>query len=98
LNIITSDPSAWVNRTVVIEGTISPFLPPGFFWPPWNYEISSNGTTIGVSWHGTFYDGENVTVQGIVTGGRWSEMLTNGTVTLYGQVVYFIEAEGIDVL
>jgi uncharacterized protein YoxC len=98
LNIITNDPSAWVNRAVVIEGTISPFLPPGFFWPPWNYELSSNGTTIGVSWQGTSYNGRNVTVLGVVTGGRWSEMFANGTVALYGPLVYFIEAQGIDVL
>ena len=98
LNIIVSDPSAWVNRTVVVEGTIGSFLTPGFWWPPWNYELSSNGTTIGVSWQGTSYNGENVTVLGVVTGGQWSEALANGTVALYGPVVYFIKAERIDVL
>jgi len=98
LSIITSDPSAWLNRTVVVEGAISSFLPPGFWWPPWNYELNSSGTKIGVSWNGTFLNGENVTVLGVVTGGRWNEVLANGTFTQYGPVVYFIEAERINVL
>jgi cell division protein FtsL len=97
LNIVTSDPSAWVNRTVVVEGVISRFLPPGFWWPPWNYELNSSGTTIGVSWNGIFLNGENVTVLGVVTGGRCNEMLANGTFTSYGPV-YFIEAERINVV
>lgn len=98
LDIVTSDPSTWVNRTVVVEGIISPFLPPGWWWPPWNYELNSSGTTIGVSWQGSFYNGENVTVRGVVTEGRWNVLFANGTVTLYGPVVYFIEAESIEPL
>jgi hypothetical protein len=97
-DIIMSDPSAWVNRTVVVEGNISSFLPPGFWWPPWNYELGSNGTTIGVSWQGEFYNGKNVLVLGVVTGGRWNEVLANGTVITYGPIVYFIQAERIDLL
>jgi predicted PurR-regulated permease PerM len=33
-DIIMSDPSAWMNKTVLVEGNISSFLPPGFWWPP----------------------------------------------------------------
>jgi hypothetical protein len=100
LGIITGDPSAWVNRTAQVEGNISSFLPAGFWWPPYNYELSSNGTMIGVSWQGEYslYNGKNVMVLGIVTEGRWNEMLANGTVTTYGPVIYFIEAERVDIL
>jgi hypothetical protein len=94
-DMIMSDPSAWVGRTVVVEGSISPYLPPGWWWPPWNYELSSNGTTIGVSWQGgdyNIYNGINVTVLGVITAGQWNEMLANGTVIQYGPVDYFIQA------
>jgi flagellar basal body-associated protein FliL len=94
---ITANASAWVNKTVVVEGNISLNIYTGWWWAPWNYELSSNGTTIGVSWPGNLSNGKNVLVLGVVTGGQWTEMLANGTVTSYGSVVYFIEAERIDI-
>jgi len=98
LDIITSDPSAWVNKTVEVEGNISLYLVPGTFWPPWDYELSSNGTSIGVSFGASnFFNGKNVTVRGVVTEGRWYGIFENGTAP-FGAVVYFIEAESIELL
>jgi cell division protein FtsL len=44
---ITANLSAWVDRAVVVEGNISYI---GLSLLDWNYELSSNGATIGVSW------------------------------------------------
>jgi len=99
-DIIISDPSAWVNNTVLVGGIIQ-LVPKstGFSWPPWDYYLSSNGSYIGVSWQGTVYNEENVTVLGVVTGGHWTTFnLVNGTSVLSGPVVYFIEAESIGLL
>jgi len=91
-----------VNRTVVVEGNISPYLPPGWWDPPWNFELYSSATnaTLGVFWQGDYnpYNEKNVIVQGVVMEGQWRAMLANGTSILYGSVVYFIEAERIDIL
>ena len=109
-DIVMNDPAAWANRAVMVEGNISSFLPPGFWQSPYNYELSSNGTMIGVSWQGEYslYNGKNVTVLGIVMEGRWNETQIvpvggpaggwNATVIFYGPVVYFIEAERVDIL
>jgi uncharacterized coiled-coil protein SlyX len=87
-DIIMTDPSAWVNSTVSVEGTINPIAAPlAFSWPPWDYWLSSNGYGIGVSWQGSFYNGENVTVLGVVTRGNWNQA-----------IVYFINAESIELL
>jgi hypothetical protein len=43
INEITLDPSAWVNRTVVVEGKLNG--PLAYFTSiPWYYELSANGT------------------------------------------------------
>lgn len=99
VSTLTSDPSAWVNRTVVVEGNISAYNPPGWWDPPWNYELSSNAT-IGVFWQGNYnlYNEKNVIIRGVVMEGQWREMLANWTSTLFGPVVYFIKAERIDIL
>jgi outer membrane murein-binding lipoprotein Lpp len=47
---ITANLSAWVDRAVAVEGNLS-YTGAGlssFF--DWNYELGSNGATIGVSW------------------------------------------------
>lgn len=91
---IMSNPPAWVNKTVVVEGNISYFVNwLGMYVPPWNYQLNSNGTIIGISWQGNSYNGD-VIVWGVVKGGYWQYW--NGT--SYGSVVYFIEAETIDKL
>lgn len=97
-NIITDYPSFWLNRTVQVEGNISLFLPAGFEWPPWNYELNSSGTIVGVSWQGQDYSGQNVMVSGLVTEGHWNEAFANGTAVEYGSMVYFIQAEAINPL
>jgi hypothetical protein len=46
---ILQDPSAWVNKTVVVEGNLSGF----FLYSPedmdWSYKLSSDEWTIGVA-------------------------------------------------
>lgn len=50
VSIITSDPSAWVNKTVVLKGSIDgPVMTPGDMRLPYAYELSSSGQTIGLS-------------------------------------------------
>jgi hypothetical protein len=97
---IMSDPSAWVNKTVVVEGSIE-YAYSYLQAPPWNYKLSSNGATIGVSWQGNndflskWVDtGVNVLVLGVITEGQVTPPI-NGTHTYN---VYFIEAETIDKL
>jgi len=91
---IMSDPSAWVNKTVAVEGNVSPYM--NYLTSfPWNYQLSSNGATIGVSWQGNNdITGVNVLVLGVVTEGQVTIPI-NGTPT---QNVYFIEAQRIDKL
>jgi hypothetical protein len=98
-DMIMSDPSAWVNSTVLVEGIIDPLvMTTGNSVPPWDYALSSNGYTIGVYWQGTFYNGEYVTVLGVVTAGHLEEWpWINGTFAS-GPLVYFIEAESIELL
>lgn len=92
--IIMNDPSAWVNRTAVVEGNLTGplvFIPEGA--PPWNYELNSNGTTIGVLWkQGDVYDSANVRVSGVVRQGRRA----GGDIP--PEIVYYVEAERIDML
>jgi hypothetical protein len=113
-NTVISDPSAWVNRTVMVEGNIS-FYFSYFTSFPWNYQLSSNGATIGVSWQGNsdFLNGANWTQLPATSGVRVLvlaavHVLVLGVVT-EGQVnyllngthtldVYFIEAETIEPL
>jgi DNA-binding transcriptional ArsR family regulator/outer membrane murein-binding lipoprotein Lpp len=98
-----SDPSAWVNKTVVVEGSIEPAYSYFAAWP-WNYELSSSGTFIGISWQGNndflfngtnwVNTGVNVLVAGVVTEGQVTYLM-NGNHTYNA---YFIEAESIDTL
>ena len=108
VSIITNDPSAWVNRSVVVEGNINLFMNFGSSAPPWNYVLKSNETFIGVFWLGNsdfllkggknwVVTGVNVTVIGDVTKGYWYRYV-NGTAVSRGPVTYFIEAETINSL
>ena len=105
VNIITNDPSAWVNNAVVVEGNINLFMDLGSSFPPWNYVLKSNDTSIGVFWQGNsdfllkggknwVVTGANVTVAGVVTKGYWYPYV-NGAAVSQGPVTYFIEAETI---
>ena len=94
VNSIMSDPSAWVNKTVAVEGNITPYMSYLTSFP-WNYQLNSNGAIIGVSWQGNNdITGVNVLVLGVVTEGQVTIPI-NGTPT---QNVYFIEAQRIDKL
>ena len=93
---LANNSSMWVNKAIMVEGQLSLFLPPGFVSFPFDYELTSNGTTIGVSWSiNPHYNDQNVLVVGIVTAGRSTMYYANGTWGPVGPVIYFIEAEGI---
>jgi hypothetical protein len=86
-------PSAWVNKTVVIEGSLTG---PLFFapevMPPWNYMLSSNGT-IGVLWTGAEYDSAFVKVYGVVRKG-W----VTGILAWPWTTCYYIQAVRVELL
>jgi hypothetical protein len=92
---IAFNPSAWVNKEVVVEGNLTGplvFIPENA--PPWNYELSSNGTRIGVLWNrDDVYNSVNVRVSGVVRQGRRAGGLLEPP-----PICYYIEAERIDVL
>ena len=100
VSIVMSEPSAWVNRSVVVEGNMSLFEDLGWYASPWNYNLYSNGTFIGVSWYGNLPRNYNLTVivSGTVKGGYWTHNFGNGTFTSHGPIAYFIEAETIEPL
>ena len=96
---INSNLSAWVNKSVVIEGKLcgpSIYIPESV--PPWNYELFGPNETIetigkpetvaiGVLWNGEDqYAFENVIVTGVIREGHW--------IYLWGHtpVCYYIEA------
>lgn len=100
---INSNPSTWVNKTVVVEGKLSgpsAYIPEAA--PPWNYELFGPNETIetlgkpetvaiGVLWNGEdHYAFENTRVVGVVRKGNWGY--------LWGEhpVCYYIEAKKID--
>jgi hypothetical protein len=50
VSIITSDPSAWVNKTVVLEGNLDgPLIMMADAPLPYDYELNSSGQTIGLT-------------------------------------------------
>jgi hypothetical protein len=92
---INLNPSAWVNKTVVVEGNLTgPLVFITENAPPWNYELSSNGTRIGVLWNrDDVYNSANVRVSGVVRQGRRAGGLLEPP-----PICYYIEAERIDML
>ena len=101
VSIVMSDPSAWVNKTVAVEGNISFYMT--LVSMPWNYQLSSNGATIGVSWQRNYdflFNGTNwvntanVLVLGVITEGQVTPPISGA----HTYNVYFIEAESIDTL
>jgi hypothetical protein len=93
---INSNPSAWVNKTVIVKGRLSGplgFIPEAM--PPWNYILYRSNETIykpgsvyiGVLWKNQEnYGFKNVMVFGVVREGHW--------IYLYGNrpTCYYIEA------
>lgn len=110
---ILQNPSAWVNKTVMVEGNLSGFF---FGFPEhvftdygmrWSYELTSNGSTIGVD-HFSLGDFSSAParVYGVVRERRvdiGSSEPVNGTLTWpspYPHWIsgYYIEAERIELL
>jgi hypothetical protein len=102
INEITLDPSAWVNRTVVVEGKLNgPFA--YFTSIPWYYELSVNGTImsqdalgpncIGVDLgnKGSVYESANAVVIGVVRKGEIGTIVAGAQPT----ITYYIEAENV---
>lgn len=91
---IRLNPSAWVNKEVVVEGKLTGplvFVPENA--PPWNYELSSNGT-LGVLWNSSsVYNSISVRVYGVVREGRQAGGLVEPP-----PICYYVEAERIDIL
>jgi DNA-binding transcriptional ArsR family regulator len=104
VNEITVNPSAWVNRTVVVEGVLSLVFFPVFEYSPWGYELISGNQTIGVSmsasvnmsalWNHGFNGSGYVRIYGVVEKGEI--IFTPG----WGspEVTYYIEAEAVEPL
>jgi outer membrane murein-binding lipoprotein Lpp len=97
--IVMSDPSAWVNRSVMVEGVLSGLIVfPTFEHSPWDHELSSGNQTIGVSLsanvnESTFWNGsEPVRIYGVVEKDEIS--FTFGP----SEVTYYIEAETVEPL
>ena len=95
IETITSNPSAWVNRTVVVQGVLTE-LPleaylPWQLGPPWNHMLNSSKSIdqIGVLWNGSDDVFSQVQISGIVRQGMEN---LNGTNT----TVFYIEALTID--
>jgi len=106
-DMILSDPSSWVNRTVIVEGDLSGLLVfPAFESSPWDNELFKDNQSIGVF----IGDAKFVNSSGAIT----SEQILNdyGLVTVYGvvekgifydswfgnSVTYYIAAEIVEIL
>ena len=96
LDIIVNNSSAWVNKTVLVQGTltaINVIVLGGA--PPWNYFlVSRNGIDqIGVFWED---DGlpevSQVQIYGVVKQGIWTNQFRGNT------TVFYIEAKTIDLI
>lgn len=103
--IITSNPSAWVNRTVVVESNLSAVGFPALEQSPWSYQLSSDGQTVGVSlsasvntnssfWYQVAHFSPSARIYGVVEKG---EITTTGNM-LPPEDTYYIEAEIVEPL
>jgi hypothetical protein len=91
---IMLNPSVWVNKTVVVEGSLcGPMGHVAEDAPPWNFELSSNGT-IGVVWYDShMYSSTIVRIRGVVRQGTRA-----GGIWPFPAECYYIEAKTIDIL
>jgi uncharacterized protein YukE len=95
LDIIVNNSSAWVNKTVLVQGTLTAInLIVLGGAPPWDYLLTSNNgiNQIGVYWWKD--DGlpwvSQVQIYGVVRQGIWTNQFSGNT------TVFYIEAEIID--
>jgi cell division protein FtsL len=107
LGIIASDPSAWVNRTVTVEGNLgfARFWVGGSFLTYWDFELSSGSQTIRVALNSSQYEwfmnnfdkpgggSAHVMIYGVVKRGEFY-------VALFARafVTYYIEAQAVEPL
>jgi hypothetical protein len=104
-DMIMSNPSDWVNKTVILEGTFDMFFLPAFMHSPYYSELKSNNLTIGVSYlslnsgFASFWNEvENGT--GLV---RIYGVIEKGEITFTGdlyppEVVYYVDAKAAEPL
>jgi hypothetical protein len=94
LDIIVNNSSAWVNKTVLVQGTLSVInLMVLGGAPPWDYLlVSSNGIDrIGVYWwKDELPEVSQVQIYGVVRQGIWTNQFSGNT------TVFYIEALTID--
>jgi len=109
LNIIANDPSAWVNRTVTVEGNLdfASFIGLLFVNSPWEFELSSGRQTIGVALNSSQYEwfmnnfdkpgggSVHVMIYGVVKQG---EFYTTPSINENPFVTYYIEAQAVEPL
>jgi hypothetical protein len=99
LNEITSNPSAWLNRTVVVEGTLSGPMSNISRFSPWQYNLNSASANIGVSWSKDIELNDSVAVKvyGIV---RKLTVINDIGINQpsTSTIVYYIEAEKVKLL
>jgi outer membrane murein-binding lipoprotein Lpp len=102
-DIIISDPSAWVNRMVIVQGVLSLVFFPVLEHAPWNFELSSGNQTIGVyisssinmsAFWGMYNFSGYVRIFGVVEKGDIT--FTGGV--LPPEVTYYIQAETVEPL
>jgi hypothetical protein len=103
LDEIVSNPSAWLNRTVLVEGNLSgsrlvrksPTNDSELLFSPWQYNLSSSSASIGVFWStGVALNGSVVVeVYGVVR-----EVTVISIDPPKATIVYYIEAEKVESL
>jgi len=102
LEELSLNPSAWLNRTVVVEGNFTGPWPtntvPGLVIP-WLFTLSSDGTTVKVVWNGwsdepytPYWDSAKALILGNFTTATEYDVHPDGSVTTL-QVSNVIEAE-----
>jgi DNA-binding transcriptional ArsR family regulator len=106
-NMIMSDPSSWVNRTVIVEGDLTGiFVLPAFQSSPWYNKLVNGNQSIGVSFDANvrFVNSSTITfeqifgdyglarIYGVVEKGIFCDSWFGDSVT------YYIEAEIVELL
>ena len=111
---ITANPSAWVNKTVAVEGYLRICAPPGPWLPPFDHELSSSPIVSGeinITDNGTCFTASAIGVSWQNLGWNDEKVMILGIVTTgtwteetvngivpCGPPVYFLEAQQVIVL
>ncbi|MGA2768914.1 MAG: hypothetical protein ABSF24_11470 [Candidatus Bathyarchaeia archaeon] len=95
---IASSPSAWLNRTVLVEGNMSGpslFLQPEMF-SPWQYNLTSASAHIGVFWStGVALNGSvPVKVYGVIK----EVTVFSSLQPPVSSIVYYVNAEKVELV